>query len=79
MIKGCVIAILQAMYKAGIQYVHWDYNSVGGSGVDVNMEAPISTEGLPHAGGRGADDNIGSTMLTYVDATDYEDYAAAET
>ncbi|KAG0582141.1 hypothetical protein M758_3G036000 [Ceratodon purpureus] len=49
-----------------------DY-SVGGHGVDVNMEAPISTEDLVRAGGLGARDGIAGAMPTTVDATDYEE------
>jgi len=48
-----------------------DY-SVGSHGVDVNMEAPISTEDLVRAGGLGARD-VGSAMPTTVDATDFEE------
>lgn len=49
-----------------------DY-SFGGHGVDVNMEAPISTDDLFRAGGLGAGDGVGSAMPTTVDATDYEE------
>jgi len=49
-----------------------DY-SVGGDGVDVNMEAPIFSEDLIRAGGLGAGDGVSSAMPTTVDATDYEE------
>lgn len=49
-----------------------DY-AVGGHGVDVNMEAPISTEDLVRAGGLGALDDVAGAMPTTVDATDYEE------
>jgi hypothetical protein len=49
-----------------------DY-SIGSHGVDVNMEAPISTEDLARAGGLGARDDLASPMPTTVDATDFEE------
>lgn len=68
---GMVLIVEQLECSEKGAAIPLDY-AVGGNGVDVEMEAPISTDDLIRAGGFGAGDGLNSVMPTSMDGTDLE-------